>query len=334
MTPRPWLAPAGAVFAAAGALRARLHARGVLRRHALAGPVISVGNIAVGGRGKSPLVARIAALAREAGRPVAILSRGYGGTFDGAPLLVSDGASVLAGADVAGDEPVMLARSLPGVLVAVARRRIDAGRMVEARFGAAVHVLDDGFQHFGLARDLDVVAVTAEDLVGRPMPAGSLRERPSALARADLVLLLARNGAPIPAGLDPARTMRWHRRSLGFFAMDGAPGRAPARVYVLSAIAAPERLIEDLAALGTRVVGQALYRDHHRFTAAEVAAAVAAAAAAQADAIVTTDKDAVRLAPILGVTETSPPVAVHRIESVFEDEPRLREIVLRVARHK
>lgn len=331
MTPRRWLSPAGSVFGAAAALRARLHARGLLRRHALAGPVISVGNLAVGGRGKSPLVARFATMLLESGRTVAILSRGYGGTHHGRPLLVSDGVSVRVGADVAGDEPVMLARAVRGAIVAVARRRVDAGRMVEARFGRCVHVLDDGFQHLALARSLDVVSLAAEDLDDRPMPAGRLREHASALSRADLVLLSARNGAPLPPGLDPARTLRWHRRSLGFFSMDGAPRRLPSRAFVLSAIAGPERLIEDLAALGSRVVGQALYRDHHRFTAAEISAAVSAAAAAGADAVVTTDKDAVRLAFAPGLDDAILPFAVHRIEAVFEDEPRVREIVLRAA---
>ena len=333
MTRRSWLAPAGAVFGAAGALRMRLYARGVLRAHALAGPVISIGNLAAGGRGKTPLVARVAALLRDSGRRVAILSRGYAGTSPGRPLLVSDGETVLAAADVAGDEPVLLARSVRGVIVAVARRRLDAGRMVEARFGPCVHVLDDGFQHLALARDLDIVSIDADDLAGRPMPAGELRERPSALGRADLVLLSARNGAPLPAGLDPGRTLRWHRRSLGFFSVGGAPRPMPARAFVLCAIAGPERLIADLAALGCRVVGQALYRDHHRFAAGEIESAAAAAGALGADAVVTTDKDAVRLALVQGDTPgLVPAFVVHRIEAIFEDEARLREIVLRVAR--
>jgi len=328
MSPRPWLAPAGAAFGAAAALRTRLYARGILRRQALAFPVISVGNLAVGGRGKTPLVARIAGLLRDSGHQVAILSRGYGGTSAGAPLLVSDGGSVLAGADVAGDEPVLLARSLPGVVVAVAARRVDAGRMVEARFGRCVHVLDDGFQHLALARDLDIAAIEPEDLGGRPMPAGVLRERPSALARADLVLLSARNGAPLPPALDPARTLRWHRRSLGFVAPEGLAAPMPSRAFVISAIAEPQRLLADLSALGCRVVGQALFRDHHRFTAGELETAAATARAAGADAVVTTEKDAVRMT----WSVAGPPLVVHRIEAVLEDEGRLIAILLRVAR--
>jgi tetraacyldisaccharide 4'-kinase len=337
MKSREWLAPLGAAFGAAGALRTRLYARGVLRRQSLAGPVISVGNLAVGGRGKTPLAARIAGLLLDSGQRVAILSRGYGGNAS-APLLVSDGTAVLAGADAAGDEPVMLARSLPGVIVAVATRRVEAGRLVEARYGPCVFVLDDGFQHLGLARDLDLVAIDAEDLAGRPMPAGVLRERPEALARADLVLLSARNGSPLPPGLDASRTLRWHRRSLGFFSPEGLARPMPSRAFVIAAIAAPERLIADLSGLGCRVVGQALFRDHHRFTADELESAAAAARAAGSDAVVTTEKDAVRLvlrhdeSPELPWPPAGPRLIVHRVEAVLEDEGRLREILLRAAR--
>jgi tetraacyldisaccharide 4'-kinase len=260
---------------------------------------------------------------------VAILSRGYGGRATGA-LLVSDGETVLASADVAGDEPVMLARSLPGVIVAVAARRVDAGRLVEGRFGSCVHVLDDGFQHLRLARDLDIVAIEAEDLTGRAMPAGALRERPSALARADLVLLSARDGAPFPPGLDASRTLRWHRRGLGFFSTGGVARPMPPRALVLAGIAVPERLVADLEGLGCRVVGQALFRDHHRFTAGEIESAAAAARAAGADAVVTTEKDALRLPEAW--PPAGPPLVVYRIEAVLEDEGRLREMLLRAAR--
>jgi tetraacyldisaccharide 4'-kinase len=326
MKPRPWLAPLGSVVGAAAAARAALYSRGTFRKESLAGPVVSVGNLAVGGRGKTPLVARIATLLRDAGRPVAILSRGYGGDAD-EPLLVSDGTSVLAGAEAAGDEPVALARALPGVVVAVARRRVEAGRLVEARFGPRVHVLDDGFQHLALLRALDLVAVEARDLEDRPMPAGALRERPAALARADLVLLAGTG--PLPGGLDPRRTLRWQRRSLGFAAAaDGAPRPTPARAFVLCAIAAPERLVADLFALGCTVVGQAFYRDHHRFGPGEIAAAAEAARASGADAVVTTGKDAVRL----DWAEAAPPLLVHRIEAAIEDEGRLLERLASVAR--
>ena len=182
-----WLAPFGAAFGAGAALRVGLYRRGWLRQSRLSGPVISVGNLSVGGSGKTPLVARIAEILRDAGEPVAVLSRGYGGTFRGDYLIVGDGAAVVAGSAEAGDEPVMLARALPGVLVAVGRRRDRVGRAVEARYGRRVHVLDDGFQHLRLFRDLDVLSVSDADLQDRPLPAVRLRERASASPRADVL---------------------------------------------------------------------------------------------------------------------------------------------------
>src|SRR5205814_6115946 len=131
----------GSVCGGAAALRVSLYDRGLLARTRLKSPVVSIGNIAVGGRGKTPLVELTATLLREAGRPVAVLSRGYGGSFRGEWLVVADGQRVLADATLAGDEPVMLARALPGVVVAIGRDRGAVGRAVEEAVGPRVHVL-------------------------------------------------------------------------------------------------------------------------------------------------------------------------------------------------
>src|SRR6185436_92911 len=190
----------------------------------LTGPVISVGNLGVGGSGKTPVVARLAQLLLEAGLPVAVLSRGYAGSFRGECLLVSDGQRILADAAAAGDEPVMLARDLPGALVAVGRRRDRVGRFVEGRFGPCVHVLDDGFQHLGLARDLDVLCLRPADLRDRPLPAGRLREWPEAAARADIVLWWGDAADPaLLARFPPDRTFPVARRVDGLFSVAGEP---------------------------------------------------------------------------------------------------------------
>ena len=232
---------------------------------------------------------------------MAVLSRGYGGSFRGAALVVSDGSTGLAGAAEAGDEPVMLARALPGVVVAVGARRDVVGRAVEARFGRRVHVLDDGFQHLRLERDLDLVCLDVRDLEDRPMPAGRLRERPSALARASLVLLTRIEAASEPElraleeRLSPERTFRVARRVAGWKALDGAAAAPPARAFLLAAIARPERFERDVAGCGVDVLGRAFFRDHHRFRPDDLAGVAAQARAAGAEAIVTTAKDAVRL---------------------------------------
>ncbi len=324
----------GSAFGAISALRVEAYRRGLLRRHRLQGPVVSVGNLGVGGSGKTPVVERLARILLEAGEPVAILSRGYGGRFAGASLVVSDGARVLACAAAAGDEPVMLARALPGVVVAVGARRDAVGRDVEARFGRRVHLLDDGFQHLRLARDLDLVCVDALDAGGRPIPAGRLREFPTAISRADAVLLTQADAATadtlrvLEARFGEGRTFRFTRRILGYFGLDGTPRTPPARAFLLAGIARPERLAADVSARGATIVGRRFFRDHHVFSAQDLAAAAEQARAAGADAIVTTAKDAVRLP----AGATDPPTLVLRIAAEIGDERRFRERLLAVAR--
>jgi tetraacyldisaccharide 4'-kinase len=326
--------PLGFVWGALSAVRARAYAGGLLPAVRLRGPVISVGNLSVGGNGKTPVVARIAAVLRDAGRPVAILSRGYGGDFDGDALIVADGQRVLADARLAGDEPVMLAQELPGVVVAVGPRRDAVGQAVEARFGPRVHVLDDGFQHLRLRRDLDLLCLDPRDLEDHPLPTGRLREWPSAAARADLVLLTGGDDLPEAAvqgtalALGAHRTHRVTRRLTGFLDERGNTVAAPRRPFLLAAIARPERFLRDAAKAGASPVGHRFFRDHHRFLPEELSAVAAAAVAALADAVLTTAKDLVRLDPArLGL-----PVRVLAFEAEISDEPRFWERVLAVAR--
>jgi tetraacyldisaccharide 4'-kinase len=321
----------GSAFGALASLRVAAYRRGLLPRARLAGPVVSVGNLGVGGSGKTPVVVRVAEILRDAGEPVSVLSRGYGGSFRGDALVVSDGSTVLAGATEAGDEPVMLARALPGVVVAVGPRRDAVGRAVEARFGRRVHVLDDGFQHLRLERDLDLVCLDVRDLEDQPMPEGRLRERPSALARADLVLLTRIEAVSEPdlqaleSRLGPERCFRVARRRAGWSTLDGAASAPPDRAFLLAAIARPERFERDVAEAGVVILGRAFFRDHHRFRAGELAAVAARARVAGATAIVTTAKDAVRLedASAFGL-----PVVVLGIAALISDEVLLRARLL------
>ncbi len=332
-------------YGALAALRVAAYRRGVLPRARLLGPVISVGNLSVGGNGKTPVVRRVAEILREEGLPVAVLSRGYGGSFAGDALVVSDGSAVLASAEAAGDEPVMLARALPGVVVAVGRRRDAVGRAVEALFGPRVHILDDGFQHLRLERDLDLLCLDVRDLEDRPLPQGRLRESPAAAGRADIVMLTRLEAASEPEiraleeRLGGERTFRVRRRPAGFVTLDGTAVAPPARPFLLAAIARPERLETDVQATGAMVAGRAFFRDHHAFRPGELRDVVAAARASGADAVVTTEKDAVRLAPVLAgrlpaVSEEllTRPLLVFRIAAEIEGEERFRERLLRAAR--
>jgi tetraacyldisaccharide 4'-kinase len=328
--PRPWLAPLGFLYGTGAATRSLLHRARLLPGHRLEGPVISVGNLSLGGRGKTPLVALVAGLLREAGFPVAVLSRGHGGTFRGESLIVGDGERVLADAVIAGDEPVMLARALSGVVVAVGRRRDRVGAAVERHFGRRVHVLDDGFQHLRLRRDLDLVCVTAGDLRDRPLPAGSLRERPSALSRADLVLFLnddEEGGTDLPAALSAGRTFRLRRRVLGVADGSGAPCPPPRRPFLLAGIASPERFVADARRMAGDLAGQALFPDHHRFTTRELDDARRRARQSGADALLTTAKDLERLPR----RDEDPPLRVLRIAVEVEEAALFRERLLAVA---
>ena len=330
----------GRLFGAAARLRLAAYRRGVLRRRRLAGPVVSVGNLSVGGSGKTPLVRRVAEMLRDEGRSVAVLSRGYGGSFRGEALVVSDGDEVLAGWAEAGDEPVMLARSLPGVVVAVGPRRDVVGRVVEARFGPRVHVLDDGFQHLRLERDLDLVCLDVRDLDDRPLPAGRLREGPEALDRADVVLLTRLEAATedelqvLETRLGPERTFRVSRHVVGWRTLGGVEAAAPARAFLFAGIARPERFEADAASAGAEVVGHSFFTDHHRYHPKEIETLVARARAEGAEALATTAKDAVRLEGVVPGTAALPILVLHVAVSISDEgrfSRRLLEAVGRAA---
>jgi tetraacyldisaccharide 4'-kinase len=287
-------------------------------------PVISVGNIAVGGRGKTPLVALVARILLAAGERPAILTRGYKRrrALDGV-VVVSDGSRVVAALDESGDEPLMLAESLPGVRVLVCDVRAMAGAVAERALDATVHILDDGFQHRALARDIDLVVVAPADLEGARFPFGRLRESPRAIARADAVIA---DGAPdgpwaLPVKPRPGnhqpRTFKLHRKLGAIRDLDGSPTSIDqsATVLAVAGIANPDRFRASLTAAGWNVSGFLPFADHHRYTASDIAKMAAEARAAGAAAIVTTDKDAVRLR---GLGPFPVPVAVAPLEVTLE----------------
>jgi tetraacyldisaccharide 4'-kinase len=272
--------------------RERYARRPDLRRR-LRRPVISVGNLAVGGRGKTPTVASIARLLLEMGEQPAILSRGYGRRVaeDGV-VIVRDAVGIRADLDRSGDEPLMLARQLAGVAVLSSSDRYLAGRLAEHHLGATVHVLDDGFQHLQLDRDVDLVIVAGEDLEAqaRTLPGGRLREPPDALLAADAVL--AADEDVFALGPKPRHA------AFEIFRLRKMLGEVPAgRSLAAAGIARPERFFADLRAAGHALAGTMAFRDHHRYSARDVERLFRAARAEGADRIITTEKDYVRLLP-------------------------------------
>jgi len=255
-------------------------------------PVISIGNLAAGGRAKTPLAALVASVLREAGERPAILSRGYARRRpeDGV-VVVRDAAGIRADLDRSGDEPLMLAQKLDGVAVLVSSNRFLAGRLAECRLGCTVHVLDDGFQHFDVRRDADLVVVAQEDL-DRPvtLPSGPLREPLDAAAAADGLVLLDAGSGPGIAVFRPGTPVWRARRE-----QPGATTADP--VLAAAGIASPASFFAALRSKGWHVAAEAPFRDHHRYSAADAARLFDRARAAGARRIVTTEKDLVRLLP-------------------------------------
>jgi tetraacyldisaccharide 4'-kinase len=283
-------------------------------------PVISIGNLALGGRGKTPLVAFVARLLLSQGERPAILSRGYHRrrVADGV-VVVSDGRAVVGDLDHSGDEPLMLAERLPGVRVLVSDSRTLAGALAERALGASVHILDDGFQHRALARDLDVVLVAPEDLTGRRLPFGRLREGPAALARADAVIV-DHPGADGPADLPRGPVQFRLRRALGApVSLDQSPRPWDRRqpVVAVAGLAHPDRFETSLRADGWQVARLLSFPDHHPYAPADVADMARAVRESGASAVVTTEKDAVRLR---SAGPVAVPVAVVSLE-VAVDPP-------------
>lgn len=268
------------VFGAAVRVRQALYALRWLRPINVAGPrIVSVGNLTVGGAGKTPVVIFLAQWALRAGHRVAVLSRGYGRTSSAERCF---DAQTLPPAHEVGDEPRLIAARCPGAQVYVGADRVALARRAAAS-GATFVLLDDAYQHRRLERDVDVVVFDGLGN-GRLLPRGPLREPASALARATIVWQRGEEVPPVPADrLVQARHL-----------LPDDPALRGAKVLALAGLARPSRFIDSLRRLGANVVAERLYPDHHRFAPAELAEAQAAAAAAGAR-IVTTEKDAQRL---------------------------------------
>lgn len=316
---------ASSIYGAVARQRRQWYARHPSRQRRLDHPVISVGNLSLGGSGKTPVVEYVARMLLDAGERPAILSRGYARRVqtDGVTV-VSDGREVLADLDHAGDEPLMLARALPGVAVLVAADRFVAGRYAEERLGSTVHILDDGFQHIALWRDINLLLVDQADLSDEVLPAGRLREPLSAAQAADAALVTSADDAARAYVRDRlgVPTVFRVRRALQAVRMvsSGKPiePAAVGPVFAAVAIARPQRLFEDLSAAGWRLGGTMTFRDHHRFSQGDVTRIARASRDAQTHVVVTTAKDAVRLEAL---DCSSMALAVAHTKSIVEPVP-------------
>lgn len=319
-------------------LRARLQLSSPRR---LPRPVISIGNIAVGGTGKTSFVEMLAKRLWDRGRKPLVLLRGYRGTVK-IPLLVSDGVDILAKPPLAGDEAYLLATKLPGVPVVTGADRFLAGSWAFSRFHPDVFLLDDGFQHWKLHRDLDIVLLDGRNPFGygHLFPRGLLREPPEALRRADLLAITT--DEPFAQGLEQllASLRRYHpkapiilrRLPRAFLALsDGREARLSAlkgkKALAFSGIGNPSSFKAHLRHLGVEVLGYRVFPDHHRYRLKELMVLAETAKKQGAEVLLTTEKDMVRIP----LWSSAIPLFALRVElEVIEGEEELEHALKQV----
>ena len=291
-------------------LRVFLYQKGILRKHRLKHPVISVGNLTVGGTGKTPLVGFLAQILKKAGYQPVILSRGYQRSNKSAVLLVSDVREVFCGPEECGDEAYLLARKLEGVPVVVGNSRYQAGRLLEDRYPNLIYLLDDGYKHIQLKRNLNILILDATDPFGghHLLPAGRLREPTKAIARADAIVITRSHMFSETENLEE-QIRRWNQRvPISYFHHDVTAlydARTGTRfqprdflgssVIALAAIGSPHVFLHDLEHYQMKISDRFIFRDHHPFSQPELDRVLKRLEEVQARAVVTTEKDAVRL---------------------------------------
>lgn len=303
--------PLSTIYGAVVGARNGLYRKGYLPAKRLQGPVVSVGNISAGGSGKTPFVMLLGELLKARGIKFDVLSRGYGRKSRGV-LLVDPGGLP----NQFGDEPLLIARKLQ-VPVIVGEDRYEAGKFAESKFGAQLHLLDDGFQHRSLARDFDIVLVTPQDASDRLLPAGRLREPLTSLDRADAVVLAS--GASEDSFPLRGKTVWKVRR--GIVAKD-----VPPRPIVFCGIARPQNFLLQLRAANIEPAAQAFYRDHHAYSEKDVRELIELRQRSEADGFVTTEKDAVNLGPYLA---SLAPLSVIPVRMELENAANAVDTILR-----
>ena len=311
-----------------------------MKKRSLPGFVVSIGNLTVGGTGKTPATRMLAEWASEEGHRVAVLSRGYGGGYEKRTLEVSDGNNILAQPEETGDEPYLLAKNLRGVPVILSKKRYKAGLLAHNKYETNFYIMDDGFQHMLLERDLDLVLMDASNPFGNEqlLPGGPLREPVGHLARAD-AFLLTRSGVDSSTQKTMA-LLKDRFPGKPIFKSDHLPERVVVpsknkthtpgflkgkRVIAFAGIAAPERFREMIIGLGAEPVFFKAFGDHHTFRTVEILKLITQKVSLKADCLLTTEKDWVRME---GPLTEYPDLAYLTIGlSLLSDEDRFFQFV-------
>jgi|SRR5579863_8531454 len=299
-------------------VRAESYRMGILHPRHLPCRVISVGNLTVGGTGKTPFVIYLARLLSEHGKRVGIVSRGYGRPGREESRLVADPHQIFSGPSQVGEEPYLIARRLAGIPVMVARERAGAGEALCRQFGIDTILLDDGFQHLSLYRDVNLLLIDATDPFGNGflLPRGTLREPFSALSRADAILLtrMEQNGPVLPDRLEALLREISRRYSLPVLRSSFGPvllaSLTDGKVYpvetirrkrwfVFSGIGNPQSFRRTVERLGGEVVGERIFSDHFRYSERVIQRLDAEAAGHVLEGVLTTEKDGVKVESLL-----------------------------------
>jgi tetraacyldisaccharide 4'-kinase len=363
--------PLNGLYGAAAALRNTLYDRGVLSSRRLEQPVVSVGNLSVGGSGKTPFVIALGELLKARDIRFDVLSRGYGRKSRGVLVVDADGTAAEF-----GDEPLLIARRL-GVPVIVGESRYDAGRVAEKKFQPQLHILDDGFQHRSLARDFDIVLMTERDFDDRLLPLGRLREPLSSLRRADAIVLpcefceAAKSalgfGEGVPQGLKPAflntrvdtaeavpfpkpvsKTndeeckARWQSQAIESFALEGkliwrmrrevAISDSPVSPIVFCGIARAQQFFSQVRAAGIEPAAELEFRDHQTYDKRDIERLIEICGKLGAGGFLTTEKDAINLGAFQRDLE---PLAVATLSVTFDNPTDVVDTILaRIAKRK
>lgn len=334
-TLKPLIYPVALVYAATARARNAMYDSGMRKQQSLHAPTISIGNLTTGGTGKTPLVAYTAAKILKLGHSPAILTRGYGRSGSGRTLVIQPGTQVCNAAGEMGDEPAVLRRHIPEAWFGIAKNRFDAGKKIELSKPSVSFILDDGFQHRKLRRHLDIVVIdlTQPLASNRIFPLGTLREPLGGLRRCHAVILNggSGNGRGAEPVLDEVRSFApdaelfrceqyiemvlplelWKEAKVSEF------GHVPpVSAFAVAALGNPERFKRDLQKLGIGITGTRFFRDHHKLTARDWSRCAEAARRSGTGAIVTTEKDAVKIATLPQI----PTFVAIQATRMFEEE--------------
>ncbi|MHB8174387.1 MAG: tetraacyldisaccharide 4'-kinase [Nitrospirota bacterium] len=313
------LYPASAVYGVGAGLKVWAYTSGLIKPKRLPCKVISVGNITAGGTGKTPMVIHIARMLTERGVKTAVLTRGYKGASEGRVRVVSDGQGNILTADEAGDEPTLIARSLPtvdrlpGVPVVMGSDRYEAGKLAWERFRPQVVILDDGFQHVRLHRDLNVLLMDRTHPFGNGhvIPLGYLREPKNGVKRANLIIFTGAGDTPFCTGkevnsivLSGTSMLNAQYLPISLYRINPREEKpletiAGKEVFAFCGIANPGSFSLILHELNAKITGSEEFPDHHLYTAEDISYLLEKAAKSGAGMLVTTEKDAVKLEGLL-----------------------------------